>query len=149
MKKIIIVKNIYHQFPDGKDNLKMNQRLLFPLGSSSSFPFSSSFFFFLLLSFTFYHSTKGRTFSFWTCYIRYILLIIDKFPVEYFLLKLPSHLSLETTWGFIHIRRFFTILFFYLYHFFIMNSLLSSLLSLLVICYQVLPEIVVNLCKFY
>ena len=33
-EKIIIVKSIYHQFTDDKDNLKRNQRLLFPLGFS-------------------------------------------------------------------------------------------------------------------
>ena len=48
--------------------------------------------------FKFYHSTKWHTFSFWPCYIRYGLLIIDQFPVEFSLLMPLLHLSLETTY---------------------------------------------------
>ena len=69
--------------------------------------------------FKFYHSTKGHSFSFWLCYIRYALLIIDKLPVEFSLLMPLLHLTLETTNRFIHLRHFFTILF--PLYFFIMN----------------------------
>ena len=41
--------------------------------------------------FKFYHSTKGRTFSFLPCYIRYTLLITGKFPVEFSLLMPLLH----------------------------------------------------------
>ena len=52
----------------------------------------------------------GHTFLFWHCYTRYVLLIIDKFPVEFSLLMPLLHLSLETAYRFIHLRYFFTIL---------------------------------------
>ena len=54
--------------------------------------------------FKFYHSIKGYTFSFWSCYIRYALLIIDQFPVEFSLFRTLFHLSLETSYRFIHLR---------------------------------------------
>ena len=60
--------------------------------------------------FKFHHSTEGHTFSFWPCHIRYALLIINKFPVEVFLLMPLLHLPLETTNRFIHLRYFSTIL---------------------------------------
>ena len=68
--------------------------------------------------FKFYHSTEGHTFSFWPCYIRYVLLIIDKLPVEFSLLMPLLHLPLETTNRFIHPRHFFTILLslYFFYH---------------------------------
>ena len=69
--------------------------------------------------FKFYHSTKGHSFLFWLCYIRYALLIIDKLPVEFSLLMPLLHLPLETTNRFIHLRHFFTILL--SLYFFIMN----------------------------
>ena len=74
--------------------------------------------------FKFYHSTEGHTFLFWPCYVRYILLIIDKLPVEFSLLMPLLHLPLETAHRFIHPRHFFIIFFI-----------------------QVLPEIVVNFIK--
>ena len=67
--------------------------------------------------FKFYHSTEGHTFLFWPCYVRYILLIIDKLPVEFSLLMPLLHL--ETTNRFIHPRHFFTILL--SFYIFIMN----------------------------
>ena len=93
--------------------------------------------------FKFYHSTKGHTFSFWSCYIRYTILVIDKFSVEFSFLMPLLHLSLETTYRFIHLRHFFTIAFF---TFFLMN--IRQFISFLVFC-QILPEVVVNLCKCY
>ena len=59
---------------------------------------------------SFFHPTKGHTFSFWPCYLRYALLIIVKFPVELSLLTPLLHLSLETTDRFIYLSNFFTIL---------------------------------------
>ena len=73
--------------------------------------------------FKFYHSTKGHTFSFWLCYIRYALLINDKFPVESSLLMLLLNLSLKTTNRFIHLRHFFTIL----YSLYFLSWILGSL----------------------
>ena len=55
----------------------------------------------------FYHSPKGYTFSFWPCYIRYVLLIIDKFLVK---LMPLLHLPLKTTYRFMYLRHLFTIL---------------------------------------
>ena len=52
---------------------------------------------FYILKFKFYHSTEGHIFSFWPCYTRYALLIIDKLPVEFFRLMPLLHLPLETT----------------------------------------------------
>ena len=68
--------------------------------------------------FKFYHSAEGHTFLFWPCYIRYVLLIIDKLPVEFSLLMPLLHLPLETTNRFIHPRHFFTILLslYFFYH---------------------------------
>ena len=93
--------------------------------------------------FKFYYSTEGHTLLFWPCYIRYALLIIDKLPVEFFLLMPLLHLPLETTNRFIHLRHLFTI--FLCLHFFIMN--IRQFVSFLVLCFQVLPEIVVSFIK--
>ena len=94
--------------------------------------------------FKFYHSTERHTFSFWPYYTRYAMLVIDKLPVEFFLLMSLSHLPLETTNRFIYPRHFFTILL-SLYIFFIMN--IRQFITFLVCCFQVLPEIVVNFIK--
>ena len=74
--------------------------------------------------FKFYHSTKEHAFSFWPCYIRYTLLVIDKFRVEFSFLMPLLHLSLEPTYRFIHLRHFFTIAFFI---FFLINIRFPSL----------------------
>ena len=55
------------------------------------------------LSLSFYCSTKGHTFWFWPCYVRYALLIFDRFPVEFSFLMSLLHPSLETTYRFIHL----------------------------------------------
>ena len=72
--------------------------------------------FYILLK-KFYHSIEGHTFLFWTCYIRYALLIVDKLPVELSLLMSLIHLPLEITnrfiQAFLHNFAFFI--------FFIMN----------------------------
>ena len=54
--------------------------------------------------FKFCHSFEGYTFLFWTLYIRYPLLLIDKLPVEFPLLMPLLHLPLETTNKFIQLR---------------------------------------------
>ena len=54
-----------------------------------------------------YHPTKVHTFWIWPCYIRYPMLIINKFPGEFLLLVLLLHLSLKTTYSFIHQIIFF------------------------------------------
>ena len=96
------------------------------------------------LSLNFYHSTEEHTFSFWSCYTRYALLIIDNLPVEFSLSMPLLHLLLENTNRFIPLRCFFTILF-SLYFFLIMN--IRQFVSFLVFCFQVLPEIVINFIK--
>ena len=63
-----------------------------------------------------YCPSKGHIFSFWPCYIRYALLIIDKFPVEFSLLLSLLHLSLETTYRFIDQRFFFQFCFLFLFY---------------------------------
>ena len=80
------------------------------------------------LSFKFYHSTEGHAFLFWPCFISYVLLIIDKLPVEFSLLMPLLHLPLETTNRFIHPRHFLTILLsLYFFLSWILDSLLVSL----------------------
>ena len=54
-----------------------------------------------------YHPTKMHTFWIWPCYIKYAMLIINKFPGEFLLLVLLLHLSLETTYTFIYQIFFF------------------------------------------
>ena len=66
----------------------------------------------------FYHSTKGHNFQFWSCYIRYALLIIDKFLVEFSLLMPLLHLYSEITYRFIHLRISSQFCFLYLCHLF-------------------------------
>ena len=86
--------------------------------------------------FQFYHSTKRHTFSFWPRYISYVLLIIDTLPVELSLLMPLLHLSVEgisSQCCFLYI--------------FITN--IRYFKSFRVFFFQVLPEIVVNLCRFY
>ena len=84
---------------------------LFFLNSKMKYTFSDFILHtFKKFKFKFYHSTEGHTFSFWPCYIRYVLLIIDKLPVEFSLLMPLLHLPLETINRFIHPRHFFTIL---------------------------------------
>ena len=63
-----------------------------------------------------YHPTKVHTLWIWPCYIRYVMLIINKFPGEFLLLALLLHLSLETTYSFIHQIVFFQCCL--LFHFF-------------------------------
>ena len=70
-------------------------------------------------------------------------MIIDKLP-EFFLLMSLLHLPLETTSRFIHLRHFFTTL---LSLYFLSWILGSVKVSLLVFCFQVLPEIVVDFIK--
>ena len=65
------------------------------------------------------HSTKGHTSSFWPCYIRYTLLIFDKFSEQFSLLMPLLHLSLETTSRFIHLKTFLNN--FAFFKFFIIN----------------------------
>ena len=64
----------------------------------------------ILLKFKFYHPTKRHTFSFWPCYIRYVMFDYCNISVEFSLLMALIHLSLETTYRFIYLRYFFTVL---------------------------------------
>ena len=67
--------------------------------------------FYIFIIWVIHHLTEGHTILLWPCCIRYALLIIDKFPVEFFFwLSFFLHSSSDTNEKFIYSRFFFFIL---------------------------------------